>query len=307
MKELEIIEDKYYNCENSKINIIKFCDRTFNFDIKRANELYKCLIERADEYQKIYDKKLLPYQFEIYPNLFDEKSFEILSTAPKDLLHMEIGVQSLNQKTLDAIGRKNFDSEKTLDNIAKIKSFNNIHVHADLIAGLPYEDLDSFIDGFNLLYTKTRADFIQIGFLKLLRGTRIREEADLHGYIYEENPPYTVLCNNYMSFEDIAVLHDIEKIYKRYSSKAYTKSFSYIYNIYENLFAGNVFKIFKCLAEYWRVNNLFNPPVSQKDAFEAFYRTFEQSEILSKDNLFYLIELLENDFYEHDNKRLRLK
>jgi len=307
LEELKFIEHKYYDCENSKINIIKFCDRTFNFDVRRANELYKNLIDRAGEYQKTFDKKLLPYQFEIYPTLFDEESIGILKTTPKDLFHMEMGVQSLNQKTLESIGRKIFDISKALDNTAKIKSFGNIHVHADLIVGLPYEDLESFINGFNLLYTKTKADFIQIGFLKLLRGTRIRKEAELHGYIYEENPPYAVLRNSYMSFEDISFLRDVEKIYKRYSSKAYMKSFSYIYSICESKFAGNVFEIFKRLAEYWRKNNLFDKSVSQKDAFEAFFRTFEQSEFLDRNDLSDLIELLEKDFYEHDGKRLRLR
>ena len=301
LDELKIIEEKYYNCEDSKINIIKFCDRTFNFDIKRANELYKSLIGRAQEYQKTYNKKLLPYQFEMYPALFDENSFEILKTAPKDLFRFEIGVQSLNKKTLEEIGRKNFDIDQTLENIAKIKNLGNIHVHIDLIAGLPYENLESFKNGLNLLYEKTKADFIQIGFLKLLRGTRIRKEAKIHGYIYEETPPYTVICNNYMSFEDIAFLRDAEKIYKKYFTKAYKKSFDYIYNIYKN-----IYEVLKILAEYWRKNNLFDKPVSQKDAFSAFYKTFKQSEILGKNELSYLIELLESDFYEHDGKKLKI-
>ena len=296
LDELKIIEEKYYNCENSKIDIIKFCDRTFNFDIKRSNELYKNLIKRANDY-KIYNKKLLPYQFEIYPNLFDEESFEILKNAPEDLFHMEIGMQSLNQRTLEAIGRKNSDINQALENIARIKSLKNIPVHVDLIAGLPYEDLRSFIRGFNLLYEKTKADFIQIGFLKLLRGTKIREEAKIHGYIYEESAPYTMLENKYMRFADIAFLRDIEKMYKRYSSNAYTKSFNYIYNTY---FSENVFEMFKLLALYWRNNNLFDKPVAQKDAFKAFYDVFGNSET-------FLIDLLEEDFYEHDGKKLKLK
>ena len=305
MDELKIIEDKYYNCDNSKINIIKFCDRTFNFDIKRANELYKNLIERAEKYQKTYNKNLLPYQFELYPALFDEDSFDILKTAPKDLFHFEIGVQSLNQKTLEEIGRKNFNINQALENIARIKNPGNIPVHADLIAGLPYEDLESFINGFNLLYEKTKADFIQIGFLKLLRGTRIRKEAGVHGYIYEENPPYTVLCNKYMSFEDMAFLRDTEKMYKRYFSEAYIKSLNYIHNI--NSFAGNVFEILRILAVHWRKNNLFDKLVSQKDAFGAFYKAFEKTKILNENELVCLTELLENDFYEHDGKKLILK
>jgi len=298
LDELKIIEEKYYNCENSKINIIKFCDRTFNFDIKRANELYKHLIKRANCY-KSYNKKLLPYQFEIYPNLFDEESFEILMTAPDGLFHMEIGVQSLNPKTLESIGRKNADINKTLDNIARIKSLNNIPVHVDLIAGLPYEDLNSFINGFNQIYEKTKADFMQIGFLKLLRGTRICKEAEIHGYIYETSPPYTVLKNNYMSFEDIAFLRDIEKMYKRYSSNAYINSFNYIYNVN---FRGNVFEIFRLLALYWRNNSLFDRPVSQKNAFEAFFNVFKNSGIIDKDKL---ADLLENDFHRHDGKNLK--
>jgi len=305
LRELEFIEGKYYARENSQINIIKFCDRTFNFDIKRANGIYKDLIARANLYVNKYDnKKLLPYQFEIYPALFDGNSFEILRNAPKDLFHFEIGVQSLNQKTLESIGRKNFDINSALENIAKIKSFGNIPVHADLIAGLPYEDLKSFIGGFNLLYEKTKADFIQTGFLKMLRGTRIRDEAGLHGYIYEKSPPYTIIQNNYMSFEDISILRDAEKMYRRYSSKAYEKSFNYIYG---NYFPGNVFEMFALLASYWRNNNLFVQPASQKSAFEAFLETFKNPEILNGNNASYLIELLENDFYAHDGKRIKLK
>jgi len=304
LQELKFIEEKYYSCENSNINIIKFCDRTFNFDIKRANEIYKNLIDRAEMYKNTQDKKLLPYQFELYPALFDENSFEILKTAPKDLFHFEIGVQSLNPKTLESIGRKNFDIDLALENIVKIKGFGNIPVHVDLIAGLPYEDLGNFINGFNLLYEKTKADFIQIGFLKMLRGTRIREEAGFHGYIYEESSLYTVLQNNYMSYENLALLHDIEKMYKRYSSEAYVKSFNYIYNDY---FRGNLFEILRLLASYWRKNNLFDKPVSQKTAFEAFYKTFENSEILDKSSLSCVVNLLEEDFYKYEGKRLRLK
>ena len=293
--ELGFIEGKYYDQINSKINIIKFCDRTFNFDVKRANALYKGLIERANIYMSRYDKKLLPYQFEIYPALYDEESFEILKTAPENLFHMEIGVQSLNPKTLDSIGRKNFDINAALENIARIKSVGNIPVHADLIAGLPHENLQSFAEGFDLLYEKTKADFIQIGFLKMLRGTKIRAEANIHGYIYEEFPPYTVLCNNYMNFGDISFLRDVEKMYNRYFSKAYAKSFDYIRNAF---FKSDIFGIFRILAEYWRKNGLFDKPLSQRTAFEAFFYAFGGGA--------YLGELLGEDFYNHEGKRLKL-
>ncbi|MCL2774575.1 MAG: B12-binding domain-containing radical SAM protein [Oscillospiraceae bacterium] len=299
LHELKFIEDKYYLDENSKINIIKFCDRTFNFSISRANKLYKNLIERAFEYIKKYGKRSLPYQFEIYPTLFDEESFEILKDAPDGLFQMEIGVQSLNPQTLDAIGRVNFDAGRALENIAKIKNLGNIHVHVDLIVGLPYESLNSFINGFNALYEKTGADFIQIGFLKLLKGTRIREEAESHGYRYETASPYTVLQNRYMNFEDIMFLRDIEKIYKRYSSEAYARAFYYIY---KNYFPGNVFGILKRLALYWRNNNLFDRQISQKDAFAAFYETFKNL----PENMG-LCEMLEKAFYMSEGKRLNLK
>ena len=295
LDELKIIEEKYYNRENSKMNMIKFCDRSFNFDIKRANGIYRGLIERAGEYEKTYGKKLLPYQFEIYPTLFDGDSFEILKTAPKGLFQLEIGVQSLNQKTLQAVGRKNFDTGRALENIARIKGFGNIHVHADLIAGLPHEDLDSFMGGFDLLWEKTGADFIQIGFLKLLRGTKIREEAGLHGYIYEENPPYCVLANRYMGFEELAFLRDAEKIYKRYFSGSYKQSLDYV------LGGGGVFAILGALARYWRENGLFERPISQKDAFLAFYKTFEFFGNTDKN---ILAGLLEGDYFGHEGKNL---
>ena len=107
-----------------------------------------------------------------------------------------------------------------------------------------------------------------------------------------------------MSFEDITFLRDIEKMYKRYSSNSYTKSFNYIYNTY---FKGNVFEIFRLLSVYWRNNNLFDKPVSQKDAFEAFFKVFANIEIFDRNELTCLIDLLENDYYEHDGKRLKLK
>jgi len=263
------------------------------------------MIKRAEECRQIYNKELLTYQFEIYPDLFDENSFEILKNAPKDLFQFEIGVQSLNKKTLAEIGRKNFDIKQALENIAKIKSLGNIHVHVDLIAGLPHEDLESFINGFNMLYEMTKADYIQIGFLKLLRGTKIREEAEIHGYIYEENSPYTVMCNKYMNFEDIAFLRDVEKMYKRYSTKTYEKSFNYVYNTKK--FKTNAFEIFKIIAEYWRKNYLFDKPMSQKNAFEAFYNSFEKSQIFTKSKLFELIDLLESGFYEHEGKKIKFR
>jgi radical SAM superfamily enzyme YgiQ (UPF0313 family) len=306
LRELEYIESKYYDCENSKINIIKFCDRTFNFDIDRANAIYKGIIARAGAYKKYKkrdNKKLLPYQFEIYPALFSEETFGILKTAPEDLLRFEIGMQSLNQKTLDETGRKNFDINAALKNISRIKSFGNIQVHVDLIAGLPFEDLKSFLSGFDLVYEKTKADFIQIGFLKLLRGTRIREQAELHGYIYEESPPYAVLQNKYMSFEDIALLRDTEKMYKRYFSKAFAKSLGYIYDTY---FPGAASGILTLLAGHWRNNGLFDQPQSQRSASVAFLKAFEKAGIVNGSGRFCLIELLREDFYDHSGKILKL-
>ena len=189
---------------DSKIKIIKFVDRTFNFDIKRANAIWRALL--SDEFTK-------NYHFEVCANLLNEESFEIFTQMPKGKIQLEIGLQSTNERTLDVISR-HLDSKKIIKTASRIKSLENIHVHLDLIAGLPFEDMDSFKHSFDEAYYA--CDMLQLGFLKLLHGTELRNKAEEYGYVASKKAPYTVLKSNWMSFEALSLLTEIADILDRY-------------------------------------------------------------------------------------------
>lgn len=189
---------------DSKIKIIKFVDRTFNFDIKRANTIWRALL--SEEFTK-------NYHFEVCANLLNDESFEIFAQMPKGKIQLEIGLQSTNSETLDTISR-HLDAQKIISASARVKALRNIHVHLDLIAGLPYEDLESFRKSFNDAYFA--CDMLQLGFLKLLYGTELRNKAEEYGYVASKKAPYTVLKSNWMSFEDLCLLQEIADIMDRY-------------------------------------------------------------------------------------------
>lgn len=203
---------------DAKVKQIKFVDRTFNCNKKRAKEIIKFVIENG---------KNTNFHFEAAGDLFDEEMLEILSKAKKGLIQFEIGVQSTNERTLMEVGRKT-DIENIFKNVKKLISYGNIHIHLDLIAGLPNEDLKSAMESFNRVY-ELRPHQLQLGFLKILKGTKIRDNAKKYGYCFREYPPYEVLFNNYISFDEIIELKGIEHILdKYYNSKRFINSLNYL-------------------------------------------------------------------------------
>ncbi len=184
--------------------IIKFIDRTFNFDISRANKIWRALLDEK------YTKK---YHFEVCASLLNEESFEILRKMPDGKIQLEVGLQSTNEKTLSEIAR-HLDASKTLENCKRIKDFGNIHLHLDLIAGLPYEDMESFRRSFDAAHPACHK--LQLGFLKLLHGTDLRKNAEKYGYKFLSSAPYTVLCNDYISYEEMHTLEKISFLLERY-------------------------------------------------------------------------------------------
>ena len=189
---------------DTSIKIIKFVDRTFNFNVNRANDIWRALL--SEEFTK-------NYHFEVCANLLNEESFEIFSKMPKGKIQLEIGLQSTNESTLDIISR-HLDAHKIIAAARRIKEMGNIHVHLDLIAGLPYEDMESFKKSFDEAYFA--CDMLQLGFLKLLYGTRLREMATEYGYIASKKAPYTVLKSKWMSYEDLTLLTEMADILDRY-------------------------------------------------------------------------------------------
>ena len=218
----------------SDIRTIKLVDRTFNFDRERAKKIWSALSEEN------YTKE---YHFEVSAALLDEESFEILGRVPKGKFRLEIGVQSTNPETVRAVSRA-LDTEKTLQALERLHEKGNLHIHADLIAGLPYEGYVSFGKSFDDVYGK--GNVLQLGILKLLRGSRMRNEADLYGIIGSPNPPYRVLQTKELSFGELMRLERIDGLNDRFSNSGkFEYSFPYLPKI-----CGSPFGFFDGLCDF---------------------------------------------------------
>ena len=239
-----------------EIKVIKFVDRTFNFDSKRANAIWKALAD--PQYTKTY-------HFEICASLLNEESFAVLSRLPKGKVQLEIGLQSTNERTLAEISR-HIDSHRVIDATERIHKMGNIHVHLDLIAGLPYENYESFKRSFNDAYFC--CDMLQLGFLKLLHGTALRRNAEQYGIVYMAKPPYTVLRTADMSRDELYRLGQIADLLDRYYSSG---SFSRCLAI-GVAGAKTPFDFYEGLLSYLeRVEGRSVRKLSQTDAFRVIY------------------------------------
>ncbi len=194
------------------IKIVKFVDRTFNFDRRRAVAIWRGLLSEA------YTKT---YHFEICAELLDEEAFAVLSRFPKGKIQVEAGVQSTHPETLEAI-RRSQNVRLCLDNLRRLKEAGNLEVHADLIAGLPCEDLPTFGKSFDDVYGV--CDDLKLGFLKLLKGSPLHREAERYGIVCASDPPYEVLRTAALSFSDLVFLHNVETVLERFGNSGH---FSY--------------------------------------------------------------------------------
>lgn len=205
---------------NYKPRQVKFVDRTFNCNPKRSMAIIKFLIDNASSTG-------LNFHFEISADLMTEELMNIISIAPVGLLQFEAGVQTSKVQTLNSIGRHCRPALLAL-NINRLLSFGNIHLHLDLIAGLPGESLADIKESFNYIYAFHPHQF-QLGFLKMLRGSKLRAEGDLHGYMFEDFPPYEVLCNKDFSFTDLCEVKYVEDAVDRlYNSGHFTLTLRYL-------------------------------------------------------------------------------
>lgn len=201
---------------------IKFVDRTFNSDQAKAIELINYLID--------IDDGNINFHFEITAYLLQKPVLEIVRNARSGLFQFEIGVQSTNETTLKAVNRAS-RFEELSKNVLEIKSYGNIHQHLDLIAGLPYEGIESFKKSFNDVFA-LKPDALQLGFLKILKGSPMENVIDIHEYKYRSYPPYEILSNKYLSYEDVDELKCVENVVDRfYNTGRFKYSIEYIYEV----------------------------------------------------------------------------
>ena len=234
---------------------IKFVDRTFNANKGRASAILQHILSLDTE---------CTFHFEVAADLFDPKLLRLIASMPAQRVQFEIGIQSLHPATLAEIDRC-MDTESALQNIRTLTSFGNCHIHVDLIAGLPFDTLESIAKGIDACI-ETRPQMLQLGLLKLLKGTKIRKTSGAYGYVYNDFPPYEVVQNNGLHFEDIIRLKRIEAILdKFYNSGRFLHTVRYaIDQVFQSAYA-----FFDAFADFCKGENL---SVSPKQAYTMLFR-----------------------------------
>lgn len=271
---------------NKKVKQVKFVDRTFNCSHEHAMMIWKYLMD--------HDNGITNFHMEITADILKDEAIDMLKNAREGLFQFEIGVQSTNEKTIDAVKRNTAFGGIT-GVVRKIAQSGNIHQHLDLIAGLPFENYESFANSFNDVYS-LEPEQLQLGFLKLLKGSGLRNDADKYGIIFADEAPYEVLYTNELSFDEILTLKDIEEMVETFfnSGKALTAV------KYAVKTAGNPFHFFEALSDWWSENGYFDISHSKVELYERLFEFFEQFKPV-EEKINAIKELLRYDIYLGDN------
>ena len=205
-RDLELVKKELQFFLDHRVPQVKFVDRTFNCKHEHAMTIWKYILE--------HDNGVTNFHFEISADLLREEEMELMSQMRPGLIQLEIGVQSTNPETIRAIHR-HMDLKKLEHCVNIVHSFRNIHQHLDLIAGLPYEDYDIFHQSFNDVY-QMKPDQLQLGFLKVLKGSLMQKEAEGYGIVYKEKEPYEVLSTNWLTYGEVLKLKMVESMVEVY-------------------------------------------------------------------------------------------
>lgn len=250
---------------------VKFIDRTFNCKKSHAMAIWKYLHE--------HDNGVTNFHFEITADLIDQETIDFLKTVRKGLFQFEIGVQSTNPQTIRAINR-NVDFAALSEIVQQIKDGGNIHQHLDLIAGLPYEDYDSFGCSFNDVYA-LHPEQLQLGFLKVLKGSMLHQKQKEFEIVYHDTAPYEVLTTHELPYADTLRLKYVEEMVETYyNSGRFLNTLAYLVPLYESPFA-----FFEALSQFWVGENYHYLGLSKMGLFDVLWRFVEQNPKVDKRKL----------------------
>lgn len=237
---------------------VKFIDRTFNCKKSHAMAIWKYLHE--------HDNGVTNFHFEITADLIDQQTIDFLGTVRKGLFQFEIGVQSTNPQTIHAINR-NVDFTALSEIVRQIKNGGNIHQHLDLIAGLPYEDYDSFGRSFNDVYA-LHPEQLQLGFLKVLKGSMLHQKQKEFDIVYHDMAPYEVLTTHKLPYADTLRLKYVEEMVETYyNSGRFLRTLAYLVPLYESPFA-----FFEGLSQFWVEENCHYLSLSKTGLFDVLWQ-----------------------------------
>ncbi len=272
---------------NQRVMQVKFIDRTFNADRKRALKIMKFIHENDNGYTN--------FHFEITASLLDEDTLVFLEKVRPELFQFEVGVQSTNKETLKEIDR-NIPFDKIKETCGRIKTFQNIHLHLDLIAGLPCEGFKSFMKSMDDLYA-IGPEKIQLGFLKLLKGAQLRVNAEKYGMVYRDYPPYEILETKWLSYPELAKLKHMEDLLDHYyNSGKFQYSMAYLVHKSNKSFS----KVLEEMYDEWQNHNWFE---DKHSLMELYKRLFAYGETINDIDKKLFKELLRFDYLRYNRKK----
>ena len=269
---------------DNKVDQVKFVDRTFNCNHEHAYEIWKYLLE--------HDNGITNFHFEISADLLRAEELALMKTMRPGLIQLEIGVQSTNPQTIKAI-RRTMDFEKLKGIVEQIHSFGNIHQHLDLIAGLPYEDYDSFRHSFNDVYA-LKPQQLQLGFLKVLKGSHMMEMCREYGIVYKTQEPYEVLSTKWLDYDHVLKLKTVENMVEvYYNSGQFQNTLEYLENFFQDAFS-----IYERLGSFYMEKGYGDVSHTRMRRYEILLEFLEDVPEISmdqvKDQMVYDLYLREN-------------
>ncbi|MGN1205745.1 MAG: B12-binding domain-containing radical SAM protein [Eubacterium sp.] len=269
----------------NRVKQVKFVDRTFNCNHAHAFKIW--------EYIKEKDNGVTNFHFEIGGDLLREEDFELFRGFRPGLIQFEIGVQSTNFSTIEAIRRK-MDLAELAEHVERVRSGQNIHQHLDLIAGLPHEDFESFHKSFNDVY-RMRPDQLQLGFLKVLKGSYMEEVKDEYEICYQSRPPYEVLTTKWLPYEDLLRLKRVEEMVEvYYNSFQFQATMLAMGNYYPD-----AFNMYEAMGDFYEKKGYFGMKHSRIARYEILWEFLCEAD-LSEDVKGILRETLSYDMYARD-------
>lgn len=287
-RDLELVKKELQFFIDEEVPQVKFVDRTFNCNHRHAMEIWKYLIEN--------DKGITNFHFEVSADLLNEEELQLIESMRPGLIQLEIGVQSTNETTIKEI-RRTMRFHEVARIVERINKAGNVHQHLDLIAGLPYEGMESFKKSFDDVY-KLYPEQLQLGFLKVLKGSYMEEQKETYGLIYQSKPPYEVLCTNWLSFEEVLQLKAVEEMVESYYNSG---QFVYTLRKLEEEFS-TPFEMYQMLAQYYEKQALHMMSHSRITRYEVLLEFIRELQT-DKEDLYR--ELLTLDLYLRENVKNR--
>ena len=287
-RDLELVKKELQFFLDAEVPQVKFVDRTFNCRHSHAAEIWKYLIE--------HDNGITNFHFEVSADLLNEEELALIEQMRPGLIQLEIGVQSTNDRTIREI-RRTMKFEEVSRIVKRINSHANVHQHLDLIAGLPYEDYESFRRSFNDVYALA-PEQLQLGFLKVLKGSYMEEQKEQYGLVYKSRPPYEVLYTKWLPYSDVLRLKRVEEMVESYYNSG---QFSYTLAVLEQAFP-DPFSMYEQLGDYYDAAGHTFLSHSRVTRYEILYAFAKQADP-DREELYR--ELLTFDFYLRENAKSR--